>query len=464
MPAQDRMNILFIISDQHTPSVTGCYGNDVVHTPNIDRLSEAGVTFDSAYCNAPVCVPSRMSMLSGLHSDRIGVWHNADPLPPHVTTWPMLLSLAGYETMISGRMHLLWGDRMGGFSRRLCGDTNRQIPKAWPSARRDSTNGAIARFQGYDTTLGEGAVYPQDEEARDRAIQYLREEKEGPFALCVGFYKPHAPFKTPKKYLDLYGDLERIGTLDEPCIPLYQHVLEEGLGERGPLDPDRVHLARQCYYGMVTQVDEYVGEILNALEDEGLSENTIVIYTSDHGDMLGRHQLWHKVNFYEDSVRVPMVFSCPSRFAGGMRRPENVSLLDLFPTFLDIAGNRRPCPLDGESLMPLLQDGSLARGDEVIALSIGARQGHPAIMLKRGSLKLICTMGYPPVLFDLEKGPQELVDFSEDPTYASTMRDMLASVEARWDPDLVNRQVAFNESHLANCHAWQEMRELATAH
>ena len=450
-------NILLIISDQHTPSVAGCYGNTSVRTPNLDRLAETGATFDNAYCNSAVCVPSRMSMLAGLHCDRIRVWHNADPLPPPVTTWPQALRLAGYDTAISGRMHLLWGDRMGGFGRRLCGDESDRISKAWPSGRKDRTNGVCGRPQGFDSALGAGVSYPGDEEAKDRAIRYLRERRREPFALCVGFYKPHAPFQAPSHLIDLYGGIESPPLAQEPCVPLYHPAVDDGHA-KGPLPPDRVKLARQCYYGMVTQVDQFLGEILDTLEEQGLSEDTIVIYTSDHGEMLGRHQLWHKVCFYEDSVRVPLIVSCPSRFPRGERRAFNVSLLDLFPTFTDIAEHAHEAPLDGESLLPLLAGGALQREDEVMALSIGPRLGHPSAMLKRGHLKLICTLGFPPILFDLSRDPGECVDFSADHQYAEVLREMQAAVEDRWDPDLVNQQVEFSQSHLPTWVKLQEMR------
>lgn len=446
-----RPNILMIMSDQHTPSVMGCYGNEVVRTPNMDRLAAAGVTFENAYCSAPVCVPSRMSMLTGLHCDKIRVWHNADPLMPHLTTWPMALRLAGYETVISGRMHLLWGDRMGGFEKRLCGDATDRVPNITP----DRTMCGTGRPQGIDTHIGEGDAYPQDEEAKVHAIRYLRQEHAQPFALCVGFYKPHAPFVAERRFLELYSDFEPELTLDEPCVALYRSCVD-GCLAKGPLDPERVRLAVRCYYGMVSHVDALVGEVLHALEEEGLTENTVVIYTSDHGEMLGRHKLWHKMCFYEDSVRVPLIISCPARFPGNVRRTENVSLLDLFPTFLDLVGCERKIPLDGGSLVPSLEGKPLGRPNEVMSLSIGVQRGHPAIMLKRDALKLICTKGFASVLFDLSEDPQENVDFSNDPAYASVLREMLASVAKRWDADRVNEQVEFNQSHLDQWRLLQE--------
>ncbi len=443
-----RPNIVMIMSDQHTPSVLGCYGNGRVSTPNIDRLAGSGVLFENAYCNAPVCVPSRISMLTGLCSDRIAVWHNADPLGQHLTTWPMALRLAGYRTVISGRMHLCWGDRMGGFGERLCGDSHAYIP----NIRRGRTMAGSGRPEAIDKSLGEGDPYPADEEATRQAVDFLGSRPEGPFALVVGFFKPHAPFRAEKRFLDAYRDLQVEDTSGQGCLPQYRPMAEAARDCR----PERIELAKRCYYGMVSHVDELVGRLVAALDESGLRENTLVVYNSDHGEMLGRHGLWHKMCFYEDSVRIPMIASWPGRLEGGARVGRNVSLLDIFPTLLDLAGAERSMPLDGRSLVPALEGGALQGPDQVMAMSIGVERGRPSVMLRRGDLKLILAEGYPPSLFDLAEDPGEERNLAGEPGHAETLREMLAAVEERWDPALVNRQVEFNQSHLEHWRCMQQ--------
>jgi choline-sulfatase len=224
------------------------------------------------------------------------------------------------------------------------------------------------------------------------------------------------------------------------------------------MDPGAARLARQCYYGMVTQIDNLVGEVVDAVEAAGLRESTIIVYTADHGETLGRHQLWHKMSFYEDSVRVPLIASCPSRYPSGERRSENVSLLDLFPTFMDAAGHEHEAPLDGESLLPLLSGGSLQRLNEVVAMSIGPEPGRPSGMLRRDSLKLILTKGYGPLLFDLDRDPSENTNFAGDPAYMDVLTDMTRALESRWDPDAINAQVDFNQDHLP---VWSGVQRMA---
>jgi choline-sulfatase len=440
-------NIILIMSDQHTPSVLGCYGNEVVKTPNLDQFAANGVLFENAYCNNPVCVPSRMSMLTGLHSHDINVWCNADALPPQVATWPLVLQTAGYETVISGRNHLLWGNRMGGFSSRLCGDESTSIP--YIKDGRTQLGGCGP--QGIDSCLGsndDSGYAKHDETANLHAIEYLKNHRDddSPFALFIGYYQPHAPFVAKSEYYDMYRDSDLtfdIEHLHEAYLPLL-HTLQLDR----EIDPVKLSTAIKAYYGMVSHIDSLFGEILTTLEECGLAENSIVIYTSDHGEMLGQHRLWHKMCFYEDSVRVPFIVHHPQGFSKGQRVSANISLLDLFPTFLDWAGIDASLPLAGDSLQPLMEEGIPLRDRPVIAESIGVERGHPGRMVKYGNLKLIHYYQRPPMLFDLENDPHEQLDVSEDPGYADSLNSMLQMAAENWKPEDINRTFDWNMNHL----------------
>ena len=448
-----RPNIVMIMSDQHTPNVAGCYGNREAKTPNMDALAQNGVLFENAYCNGPVCVPSRCSMLTGLCSHNNNVWCNADPLLPHHATWPLVLRETGYETVISGRMHLVWGDRMGGFGRRLYGDPAVRIPRIGP---KKTMQGGFAP-QGLDSRLGaienigenyRGTV-PHDEEANARAIQWLKKEARAPFALYIGYYQPHAPFVAAKKYFDLYKSMNPSLGLKDPLENIYL-PLWKGLSLDRKIEEQKLKTAIRAYYGMVSHVDYLVGEVRNALEKTGRLDNTILIYTSDHGEMLGRHRLWHKMCFYEDSVRVPLIMSFPEKWGRGRRIADNVSLLDLFPTFLDVAGYKNPIKLDGRSLQPLLEGKKARRKNKVIAESIGVKRGFPGRMLKQGNLKLILYHGQKPVLFDLEKDPLENVNVARKRKYAKVLKRMLKEIARGWDVETVNRNIENNFEHIAH--------------
>jgi len=424
-----RPNIVMIMSDQHTPNVLGCYGNQYVKTPNIDNIAKEGVIFENAYCNNAVCVPSRTSMLTGLHSHKINVWCNADPLLPHLATWPLLLQLAGYETVISGRMHLMWGDRLGGFGRRLFGDENHKIPYI----KSDATMVGGFAPQGINTKLGIGENYgPHDREANAHAINYLRKETHKPFALYIGYYQPHPPFVAPKEFFNQYKTLNSDLYVDESIEDIYMPLLKKLQLDR-EIEPEKLQKAVRAYYGMVSHVDSLVGEIASVLEETGLLDNTVFIYTSDHGEMLGRHRLWHKMNFYENSVRVPLAISFPKRFGRGKRLTENISLLDLFPTFLSLADFSPKIELDGHSLLPLLDGEKNVWNNEIIAESIGVVRGQPGIMLKRGNLKLLLYHKQKPVLFDLEKDPQEHRNVANDKKYSQILYSMNKEATREWN-------------------------------
>lgn len=435
-------NVIVIMSDQHTPNVTACYGNKNVKTPNLDSLAGRGILFENAYCNNPVCVPSRMSMLTGLHSSKINVWSNCDCLSAHYATWPLLMRLAGYETVICGRNHMLWGDRLNGFGKRLCGDESKAIPYIKPGFTQLGRKAP----QGLDIQLGidDAAGHAvHDIKVTEYALEYLRNPPGNPFALFIGLYQPHAPFAALGEYFGQYSDLETPSRREEAVEEPYDKLIER-LDLKRDIPEKKLSAAVRAYYAMVTHVDDLIGRIIRQTAASGLLENTVIIYTSDHGEMLGRHQLWHKMNFYEDSVRVPLVFSCPSRFGQGIRVKSNVSLIDIFPTLMDIAENKEEIGVDGHSLIPFLENRNPAWNNSVISESIGVERGKPGRMLKRDNFKLIYYHQGKPILFDLDADPGELNNLADSGKHRELLKGMLDELMESWDVAAINR--AFENS------------------
>lgn len=443
----NKPNIVVIMSDQHTPSILGCYGNKNVSTPNIDSLAENGIVFDNAYCNNPVCVPSRMSMLTGLHSHKINVFNNADPLLPHLATWPLLLRTAGYDTVISGRNHLLWGDRLAGFGSRLCGDTGKSIP--WVKNGKTMI-GEIAP-QAIDTQTGpdDNSFHAlHDIDVNAHAKKYLKTAGESkPFALFVGYYQPHAPFTALGKHFEKYRNMEVDVNFKEPCDPLYIPFMKALKLDR-EIEKEKIKTAVRAYYAMVSHIDELVGEIYSSLRENNLLDNTVVIYVSDHGEMLGRHGLWHKMTFYEDSVRIPLIVSCPEKFSSGRRIDRNVSLLDFFPTFMELAGVKDGIELDGASIFPLLEGKTEKWNNRVIAETIGIRRGEPGRMLKRDDFKLLMYHKSEPVLFDLSADPLEQRNLAKDGKYSKVLAEMIREASEDWHPQKINEMLDNNLKHI----------------
>ncbi len=381
MPASMQPNILFIQADQMTPFALGHYGNLMVKSPNLDRLARTGMVFENAYCNNPICASSRFSMMSGQLPSKIGAYDNAAEFPAAIPTFAHYLRDLGYRTCLSGKMHFVGPDQLHGFEERVTTDIypsdfgwtpdwlaeGHQLPPSGMSMRSVVEAGISNRSLQID--YDEEVCY----QAEVKLWDYARVSKEQPFFLAASFTHPHNPFTTQPEYWDLY-DHDAINMPSVPAIPLaerdpwsqrYYHLIRND--EHRVTDED-VRNARHAYYGMCSYVDALVGRLLRVLEDSGLAENTVVLFTADHGEMLGERGMWYKFNPYESSIRVPLIVSAPG-FRKGERESSLVSLLDLLPTFLDLASEAAPPtpidPIDGRSLLPLLRgqrDGWEQRG------------------------------------------------------------------------------------------------------
>jgi choline-sulfatase len=444
-------NILFLMSDQHSPFVTGCYGNTVVHTPHLDALAEEGSVFDAAYCASPVCVPSRLSMLSGRHPHQIRVWGLGDTIPSTTPTWPVPLSIAGWHTVMCGRMHLAWGDRNHGFETRLCGDAYPTIKNHFAHWKNQEPDVSHAGRMLAESGIGTARQDAEDDITLGHALKFIHglnpEHMNRPFALCVGFSRPHTPFLAPPELMRLYEDFEPELEMDPGSLPPFYRSLYRHFGfDENPPSLEDARRAIRAYYAMVTGLDRRIGQIRDALQSTGLWENTIVIYASDHGESLGRHGLWFKSSFYEESVRVPLILRIPGGPAG-MRTAEPVSLLDLFPTLCDIAGVEPPGFLDGCSLLPLLNREPLSHERSVFAEYADYGIHTPLRMVRRGQYKLIYAAGYAPLLFDLQADPHETIDLAGSSPHQEIVGDLLREALHGWDPEAIRRQVLENQSH-----------------
>ncbi|MCG3198455.1 MAG: Choline-sulfatase [bacterium] len=449
MPSE-KPNILLILSDQHTPGVTGCYGNREVRTPNINALAAEGVTFDSAYCASPLCVPSRLSMLSGRFPHSIRVWSLADTIASTTPTWPLPLSIAGWRTVLCGRMHLVWPDRVHGFENRLCGDGYPTIRNHFAHWRDPEPEIADSASTIRDAGVGSSRHDAEDDIATGHALKFLHEWKgsEGnrPFALCVGYYRPHTPFLAPPDLAALYENLDP--ELPDPLedLPPFYRSLARHFGlETSPPTPEQARRAVRRYYSMVTGIDRRVGALCDALKTRGLWDNTIVIYTSDHGESLGRHGLWFKGNFFEESARVPLIVRFPKRFRAGIRIADPVSLLDLFPTFCDFAGEPPYDFLDGKSLLAALTEGQADPDRAVFSEFCDYGIHTPTRMIRKGKWKLIFAAGYEPLLFDLEADPREKANLAGRAEHKSVVESLLEQLLRGWDPETIRDRVLENQ-------------------
>jgi choline-sulfatase len=443
-------NILIIMADEHAPQFSGFGGHPLVKTPHLDRLAAGGVLFRNAYCNSPLCVPSRMSFMTGRYPHLNGAYDNTTALSSDAVTWAHLLRAAGYDAALSGKQHFIGPDQLHGFQAQLAFDlhaSNHHGVFDWERGTPKAAQPWPGLAQAGPGTTREIEV---DDAVEAAALAYIKDpaRKERSWALDVGFIAPHFPLVVPEKYWAMYPPEE----MDLPVIPEghleTQHPLFTRMrGMFGSLDAfpeEQVRRGRAAYYGLITYLDDKIGRLVAALDETGQLENTLVIYTSDHGEMNGEHGMWRKSNFYEQSVRVPLILSWPGGLPAGRVVEHNVSLVDVVATMVDGAGAETVGALDGESLLPLARGDAGAAAewdDEVFSEYLAHGVARPVAMLRRGRHKLIYSLDDPPVLFDLEKDPGEFRNVADDPAYAPALEELRSALLARWNPVALERWV-----------------------
>ncbi len=448
-----RPNILFVMADQLTPSGLGAYGNARARTPALDRLAADGVVFERAYCNSPLCAPSRASLMTGLLPSRLGTYDNGAEFSASFPTLAHRLRAAGYLTALAGKMHFVGPDQLHGFEERLTTDVYPAGTDWIPDWSRP-VDEQLPWYHDMSSVLGAGVAeatlqLDYDEEVAFRAERKLydlaRRDDGRPFFFLVSFTHPHDPYEIPRRYWDLHEDVPppRVGSI--PLAEADAHsrrIRAMCRTDEADVGEDDVLRARRAYAAATSYVDEKVATLLGALDETGLREGTVVLFSSDHGDMLGERGLWYKMTFFEGSARVPLVVHAPDRFPAARVR-EAVSLVDLAPTLVDLADSdddvRGPDEPAGASLLPLLT-GAVSDGERTVFSEYLAEGAYsPCVMLRRGALKYVHCRDDPDQLYDLERDHDEFVNLAPDrPELAA---ELGAEVHRRWDLEALRTQV-----------------------
>jgi len=451
-------NILFIMADQLAAPVLPIYNpQSVVKTPHLNALAEQGVVFDSAYCNSPLCAPSRFVLMTGRLPSNIGAYDNAAELPADIPTFAHYLRDGGYRTALSGKMHFCGPDQLHGFEERLTSDIY-PADFGW-FVNWDEFDKRPSYYHNMSSITDAGTCVRSnqldfDDEVVFNAKRYLFDHVRGsdprPFCLAVSMTHPHDPYACTQEYWDRYEDVD----IDMPSVAIapedqdphskrLQFVYE---ADKTDVTEAQIRNARRAYYGNISYVDDKIGELLKALKETGLDQNTIIVFSGDHGDMLGERGLWYKMSWFESSARVPMIVHAPERFAPG-RVSASVSTMDLLPTFIELAQGGKAAqtvtPIEGRSLLPHLTGGQ--GHDEVIGEYMGEGAIAPLVMIRRGDLKFVHSPADPDQLFDLSRDPQELSNLVDDPEYADLAEKFRQEVAARWDFDKVTEDVLWSQ-------------------
>ena len=429
-----RPNILFLMSDEHRADVTGYEGNPVIRTPILDELASTGVVFRNAYAPSPICIPGRQAMMSGQLPLTCNCRRFGEDLTPGHMTFARRFAQFAYETVAAGKLHHVGTDQMQGWTRRIGSDMvvnpNFIEERDELSYERDFVPGM--RFKWSDTKeikragIGRGPVVERDEYTLSGALTFINEYFNNPFydrikapqplLLKASFLQPHYPYFTNAENFNYY--LNRVKPYldqpvsDHPFLSQHQVKPEVDASER------ELRRATAAYYGMIETIDDYYGQIIERLEHVAQNlDDWIIIYTSDHGEMLGEHGIWEKQKFYEASARVPLIIRWPKGFDGGRVLYENINLCDLFATLCDLCDIPTPPGLDSRSLVPLLRGESSSWDNETVS-----QFGYTNLMIKRDHLKYqYYGEEMPEVLFDLKADPDELYNVVDAPEHAHTL-------------------------------------------
>jgi choline-sulfatase len=441
-------NLLIIMSDEHAPQFSGCHGHPLVQTPHLDRMAAEGVLFEQAYCNSPLCGPSRMSFMTGRYPHQTGCYDNSTALSSDTPTWAHMLRAVGYDVVLSGKQHFVGGDQLHGFRAQLARDLHAEHAHPlfdWS----EGTLVATQRWPSIDQAgQGTSTEIEVDDQVEAAARQYLRDpaRHDGPWALNVSFIAPHFPFVVPDQYWEMYENAD----IDLPEIPPEhletQHPMFQKMRAMFGMDgfsDEEIRRGRIGYYGLISYLDDKIGRLLETLREQDLERDTVVVYLSDHGEMAGEHGMWRKSNFYEHSARVPLVLRWPGQLPAGKRVAEAVSLVDVVATFVDLAGATTPVPLAGESLLPLATSdpGEVDWKDEAFAEYLAHGVDRPKAMLRRGRYKLMYFLDERPELYDLEDDPGEVHNLAGDPAYRPVLNALRDDLLARWDPVAIEQRV-----------------------
>ncbi len=443
-----RRNVLVIMSDEHDPRIMGCAGHPFVQTPHLDALAARGTRFPNAYTPSPICVPARAAFATGLRVHQTRHWDNALPYTGEPRGWGHVLQRERVRVESIGKLHYRAEEDPAGFDAE-------HIPMhvvgghgmVWASIRDPyvaSPSGK--RMLGEHIGPGESSYTAYDREVTARAVQWLRDaaqRPDEPFVLYVGLVAPHFPLVAPEPFYSRYP-LESLpepslhpanGYKRHPWVQAYATFMDNEAQFRSPMERKQAFAA---YFGLCSFLDHNVGTILDALRVAGLEDTTTVVYTSDHGDNLGKRGLWGKSTLYQESVGVPMILAGPGVVPGVCETP--VDLLDLYPTILQGAGVDPGPAMHDRPGRSLFEFAALPADPERIVFSEyhAAGSNTAGFMLRKGRWKYHYYVRHRPELFDLHTDPDELNDRAADPACADRLREMEAELRRICDPERVD--------------------------
>ena len=463
-----RPNILILMVDQLNGTLFPDGPADWLHTPNLRRLAEQSTRFQNAYTASPLCAPGRASFMSGQLPSATRVYDNAAEFASSIPTYAHHLRRAGYQTCLSGKMHFVGPDQLHGFEERLTTDIY-PADFGWTPDYRKPGERIDWWYHNMGSVTGAGVAeisnqMEYDDEvayhATRKIYDYARGKDERPWCLTVSFTHPHDPYVTRRKYWDMYEGCEHL----HPTVsalpydeqdPHSKRIFDANNWRDFDITETDIERSRRAYFANITYLDDKVGEILDTLE--ATRQEAVIVFVSDHGDMLGERGLWFKMSFYEGSARVPIMISAPGQMDPGLITAP-VSNIDICPTLCDLAGVSMDEVMPwttGESLVPL---GNGVERTSPVAMEYAAEASYaPMVSLRYGKWKYNRCALDPDQLFDLDADPHELTNLADDPAHQGTLNSLRAKSEARWDLARFDSEV--RESQARRWVVYEALRE-----
>ncbi len=441
-------NVLILMSDEHTRSVLGTYGNALAQTPTLDRLAAGGVRFDNAYTPSPICIPARASFATGTPVFEHRCWSSAEPYYGRQTSWMHRLRDRGHRVTSIGKLHYRRAGDDVGFSESILPMYLANGGRGWPQGLQRKPMAEFPEAAEMAALLGPGETsytrYDRDIAAAAVAWLELEAPRETkPWVLFVSFVSPHFPLSAPEAFFELYRDVELPVPFDRDPPAQADHPVESQMRAfwdyADHFTAESEPLGLKNYYGLCSFLDDHLGQVLGALERAGQRDDTLVLYTSDHGDLIGNHGIWGKSFMYEDSVGIPLIANGPG--IAPATNPTPVTLAD-FAATVELAVGAEPARPHAAWRGRPLQDFFERPEPDRPALAEYHDGGSPCgvFMLRQGSWKLIdYAEGHPPQLFDLESDPRETRDRAGDPACAARLAGMRNRLLEILDPEAVNR-------------------------
>ena len=442
-------NLLILLSDEHNKRMLGVSGHSHVKTPNLDKLANEGTLFNNAYCNSPICVPSRAILATGRYNAEIGYWDNADPYDGNIPSWGHRAVQGNCDAVSIGKLHFLDDQAPTGFSEQInplnvvggVGDLLGLIRQELP-VRKGAANMAK------DVGSGETTYSNYDKQIAEDAKNWIsnRKKSDKPWVLFVSFVCPHFPLIAPEEFYNMYPESEVPWPLlyeeSQRSNHPYYKAMRKCMNYDDYFDEEKVRKATSAYFGLCSFLDYNIGTVLSALDNSDFADNTNIIYTSDHGDALGMRGMWGKSTMFEESAGVPMIIKGPNLpVSKKVKTP--VSLVDIFPTVIDsleLDKNIKDDNLPGKSLLTIAnEDDDYQR--VVLSEYHAAASPVGAFMLRKGKYKYVYfAEGYKPQLFNLEEDQFEENDLALDQNFSNIVDDFYKDLLDICDPEEVNKR------------------------